>query len=388
MSRSIPKLRDMMAGLIEIPSVSSVNPDYDMGNLEVVELLAGWLNDLGFDVDIRHLSGHNNKANLIARLGEGDDGLVLAGHTDTVPFDEGKWQHDPFRLTEDHGRLYGLGSSDMKAFLALAIEAARAYVDRRLHSPLILLATADEESGMDGARLLSEQGARLGQYCVIGEPTGMRPVRQHKGVMMEAVRLHGRSGHSSDPSLGNSALEGMQEVMGAILTLRTELQDRFRNAAFSIPVPTLNLGHIHGGDNPNRICGECELHYDLRQLPGMDIEELRTMIEQRVAVVADRRGLGYECIPLFSGVPAMETPATSSIVRACEQITGQTAGAVAFGTEGPYLNAMGTQTVVLGPGDIDQAHQPDEFLLQSRIEPMLQILDGLIRRFCLEPPEA
>jgi acetylornithine deacetylase len=384
MIKRAPSLRDMIKGLIETPSVSSVNPTFDMGNLAVIELLADWLEHLGFAVELQPLADHSNKANLIARLGQGGEGLILAGHTDTVPYDEGKWRHDPFALTEDTGRLYGLGTSDMKAFLALAIEAARAYVDQPLQRPLALLATADEESSMNGARLLAEEGQRLGRYCLIGEPTGMRPVRQHKGIMMEAVRLHGRSGHSSDPALGNSALEGMQEVMEAILELRTELQARYRNPAFGVPYPTLNLGHIHGGDNPNRICGECELQYDLRPLPGMDLQELRSMIEQRVEQIAERRGLGFECIPFFEGVPAMETPATSPIVRACEQLTGSAAGAVAFGTEGPYLNSMGTETVILGPGDIDQAHQPDEYLPLARIEPALTILDKLIRRFCLE----
>jgi acetylornithine deacetylase len=384
MIKRAPSLRDMIKGLIETPSVSSVNPTFDMGNLAVIELLADWLEQLGFEVELQPLAGHNNKANLIARLGQGGEGLILAGHTDTVPYDEGKWRHDPFALTEEAGRLYGLGTCDMKAFLALAIEAARTYVNQPLQRPLVLLATADEESSMDGARLLAEEGQRLGRYCLIGEPTGMRPVRQHKGIMMEAVRLHGRSGHSSDPALGNSALEGMQEVMGAILELRAELQARYRNPAFGVPYPTLNLGHIHGGDNPNRICGECELQYDLRPLPGMDLQELRRTIEQRVERIAERRGLGVECVPLFQGVPAMETPAASLIVRVCEQLTGKAAGAVAFGTEGPYLNSMGIETVVLGPGDIDQAHQPDEFLALSRIEPTLTILDELIRRFCLE----
>lgn len=390
MSKRAPSLREMIKGLIETPSISSVNPRFDMGNLEVTHLLANWLEQLGFAVEVQPLAGHDNKANLIARIGHGGDGLILAGHTDTVPYDEGKWRHDPFALTEEEGRLYGLGTSDMKAFLALAIEAARSYVGQRLRRPLVLLATADEESSMDGARLLAEEGQRLGRYCLIGEPTGMRPVRQHKGIMMEAVRLHGHSGHSSDPALGNSALEGMQEVMAAILDLRAELQARYRNPAFGVPFPTLNLGHIHGGDNPNRICGECELHYDLRPLPGMDLQELHGLIEQRVAPIAERRGLGYECVALFQGVPAMETPADSNVVRACEQLTGHAAGAVAFGTEGPFLNSMGTETVILGPGDIDQAHQPDEYLTLARIDPTLAILDKLIRRFCLDdaPPPA
>jgi acetylornithine deacetylase len=275
----------------------------------------------------------------------------------------------------------------MKSFLALAIEAARAVQAKDLRQPLIILATADEESSMCGAKALVEAGRPLGRQAVIGEPTGLRPVRLHKGIMMEAVRLIGHAGHSSDPSLGNSALEGMHELLGEILLWRSELQERHRNAAFAVPVPTLNLGHIHGGDNPNRICPSCEVHFDLRPLPGMDIEALRVELSERVARVAEQRQLGWEVRPLFSGMPAMETDPAAPIVRAAERLTGRVAEAVAFATEGPYLNQLGLETVILGPGDIAQAHQPDEFLNAARIGPTLRLLAGLIDRFCrVSPP--
>ena len=382
---SIPNLEQMISALIATPSVSSVNPDFDQGNRAVIDLLAGWLETLGFAVEIRPLPGRPDKANLIATLGRGPGGLVLAGHTDTVPWDEGRWSHDPFRLTEADQRLYGLGTSDMKAFLALAIEAAKSVDAARLRAPLILVATADEESSMAGARALVEGGSPQAAHAIIGEPTGLRPVRLHKGIMMEAIRVSGRSGHSSDPSLGASALEAMQAVMADLLAWRDELQARHHDPLFAVPVPTLNLGHIHGGDNPNRICADCELHIDLRPLPGMALEELREQLRGRLARVAGERGVGIELRPLFEGTPAMETPAGAAIVQAAEALTGHAAEAVAFGTEGPYLNQLGMNTVVLGPGDIDQAHQPDEYLELARIEPTLDLLGQLIHRFCIAP---
>ena len=282
-----PKLSTMLEDLIALPSVSSVKPELNMGNRHLVDRLATWLADAGFRVEVMELPNQPGKANLIATLGRGSGGLVLSGHTDTVPYDAGRWRHDPFQLTEEDGRLYGLGTCDMKSFLALALEAARGLTAKDIKRPLTLLATADEESSMSGARALVRAGRPLGRYAVIGEPTSLRPVRLHKGVMNEAVRLTGQPGHASDPALGNSALEGMHEVMGEILAWRRELQERHRHPAFAVPVPTINLGHIHGGDNPNRICGECELHFDLRPLPGMDLEDLRAVIRARLRAMRD-----------------------------------------------------------------------------------------------------
>jgi acetylornithine deacetylase len=379
-----PELRAMLAGLIATPSVSSISPEWNQSNLPLLEMLAGWLADGGFRVEILPIPGHADKANLVATLGSGPGGLVLSGHADTVPFDAPLWRHDPLKLSEDGGRLYGLGTADMKSFLGLAIEAARGLSSADLKQPLIILATADEESAMHGARALVDAGRPLGRYAVIGEPTGLRPVRMHKGVMGEAVRLIGKSGHASDPRLGNNALEGMHEVLTSVLAWRDELQRTHNNPAFPVSFPTINPGHIHGGDNPNRICGQCELQLDLRVLPGLDPSDLRAELTRRVAAVAERRGLGWEVAPLFASIPPAETPAGSAIVRAAEELTGHAAEAVSFGTEAPFFNRLGMETVVLGPGDIAQAHQPDEFLAIDRIEPTLQLLRTLIRRFCIE----
>jgi acetylornithine deacetylase len=377
------KILDMMRGLIAAPSMSSVTPAFDTGNLPVIELLATWLKDLGFVVEILPLPGRPGKADLIATLGSGAGGLVLAGHTDTVPYDEGLWRHDPFRLTEDDGRLYGLGTSDMKGFFALAIQAAKGFLSAELKHPLIILATADEESSMDGAKLLVDLGKPEARYAIIGEPTGLRPINAHKGILMEAIRLTGRPGHSSDPSLGLNAIEGMYKALADLLAWRGELQARHQDPRFHVPVPTLNLGHIHGGDNPNRICGACELHIDLRPLPGMELEELRGTLHRRMENLFEGTGMGVEVSSLFHGTPAMHTPEDSPLVRAAERLTGHTAEAVAFCTEGPYLNALGMDTIILGPGDIAQAHQPDEFISLERVEPTVRLLTQLIQRFCL-----
>ncbi|NCA69306.1 MAG: acetylornithine deacetylase [Sphingobacteriia bacterium] len=384
MPNQAPPLTTMLAELIATLSVSSVTPAFDHSNLALIDRLAEWLTSAAFQVEVLPLPGHPGKANLIATLGRGSGGLVLSGHTDTVPFDAHLWTHDPLRLTEVDGRYYGLGMADMKSFFALAIEAARAFTAADLTRPLIILATADEESAMHGARALVAAARPLGRHALIGEPTGLRPVRLNKGVMGESIRLIGRSGHASDPALGVSALDGMHAVMGELLRWRQELKEQSSHPGFRIPYPTLNLGHIHGGDNPNRICGECELHLDLRLLPGQQASEMRAEIARRVAPVAERSGLRWTVRPLFESIPAGETSAEAAIVRAAEQLSGHPAESVSFGTEAPFLNQLGMETVVLGPGDIAQAHQPDEYLAIERITPTLDLLRALIERFCVQ----
>ena len=383
MSRS-PALLEMISGLIATPSVSSVNPALEQGNLAVIELLANWLDGTGFDIEIMPLPGTPARANLIATLGRGSGGLVLSGHTDTVPYDEGKWHHNPFRLENAGNRLYGLGTSDMKSFMALALEAVRDLDAGHLQQPLILLATADEETSMAGARALVERRRPQARYAVIGEPTGLRPVRMHKGILMEAIRLVGKSGHSSDPAQGNSALEAMHSVLGALISWRKELQATHHNSLFAVPVPTLNLGHIHGGDNPNRICGSCELHLDLRPLPGMGLQELRDELHHRVLRALQDTGIDASIESLFEGIPAMETPANAAIVQLAEKLTGHTPEAVAFGTEAPYLSRLGMETVILGPGDIAQAHQPDEYIRLDQLAPTVDLLKSIIDAVCVK----
>ncbi|TBV11503.1 acetylornithine deacetylase [Stutzerimonas kirkiae] len=382
----LPSLKEQFAALLAAPSVSSTQREHDQSNLPVVELLAGWLRDLGFDCELQQVLP--GKFNLLASRGSGPGGLVLAGHSDTVPFDAPLWSSDPLRLREADDRWYGLGSCDMKGFFALVIEAVRGLLDQPFQQPLLILATCDEETSMSGARALVEAGRPLGRAALIGEPTGLRPVRLHKGILMERIGILGQSGHSSNPAYGHSALEAMHSVLGELIGLRRQWQKSFDNPLFDVPKPTLNLGCIHGGDNPNRICGQCALEFDLRPLPGMDSEQLRATIRQRLLPIAERHQVAIELKPLYPGVPAFEQAADSELVRLAERLTGHPAEAVAFATEAPYFQQLGCQALVLGPGDIACAHQPDEYLDLARIEPTVQLLRRMIEHYCLTPAEA
>lgn len=378
------KLKNQVQQLIASPSVSSITATWDQSNEQVIDLLANWFSSRGFHVEKLPVPNSTGKYNLIANYGKGEDGLVLSGHTDTVPFDEHGWASDPFSLTEKNDRWYGLGTADMKSFFALVLVALDDIDLEQLKHPLTIIATADEESTMCGAKALLDLNRDLGRHVIIGEPTSLKPIRMHKGVAMDSIKLTGQSGHSSNPGLGNNALEGMHTAIQVLMDWRAQLQQRYQNPMFEVAVPTVNLGHIHGGDNPNRICGECELHFDIRPLPGMDLDALRAELDSALAKRLVDSQLKLEHRILFDGVPAMETSANADIIKTVEKLTGYQADAVAFGTEGPYFNRMGMDTVILGPGSIDQAHQPNEFMALEQIDPFVNLLKRLIHKYCLQ----
>jgi acetylornithine deacetylase len=167
-------------------------------------------------------------------------------------------------------------------------------------------------------------------------------------------------------------------------SIQAAVRDTALRRQLDVPTPTLNLGCIHGGDNPNRICGQCALEFDLRPLPGMDPEQLRAAIRGKLQPLAEQRGVRIDYGPIFPGVPPFEQSAQSELVRLAERLTGQAAEAVAFGTEAPYLQQLGCETIVLGPGDIACAHQPDEYLDLARIAPTVELLRQLIGHYCLD----
>lgn len=381
MSQPLPSLIDMMSQLIETPSISCTHAHLDQSNKSIIHLLANWAESAGMQCEIQQIN-NSNKYNLIASAGQGTNGLMLSGHTDTVPYDEAKWESDPFKLSHKDNRFYGLGSCDMKSFIAMVLHATQNIDFNKLQRPLVLCATANEESDMSGAKWLQKHFNHSIKHCIIGEPTDLKPIHQHKGILMESIVFHGQAGHSSDPNNGNSALDGMLDFMNAIKQYREELQQQHKNPAFSVPVPTLNLGHIHGGDSPNRICAKCQLDIDLRFLPGMDLHSLRNDLHDIAYKVAHNRSLQVTFNSLFNGIPAMNTDINSELTRFLETLSQQQSKTVAFGTEAPYFNEMQMNTMIFGPGSIDQAHQANEYLDEQQINPCTTLLEKTIKHFC------
>lgn len=351
-------------------------------NKALVELLSGWLETLGFTVNIQPVPDTRDKYNLLASIGEGNGGLMLCGHTDTVPFDEGRWSKNPFALSEHDGKLYGLGTADMKGFFAFIVDALRDIDTRKLTRPLHILATADEETSMAGARYFAASTQLRPDFAIIGEPTSLQPIRAHKGHISNAIRITGQSGHSSDPERGVNAIELMHESISHLMTLRNTLKERYNNPAFVIPYPTMNFGHIHGGDAANRICGCCELHMDIRPLPGLTLQDLDELLNETLEPVKARWPGRLAIESLHPPIPGYECPTDHKMVAVIEQLLGQKAETVNYCTEAPFIQAL-CPTLVLGPGSIEQAHQPDEFIDMKFIEPTRQLLSQLIEHFCL-----
>jgi len=380
----LPPAIEMVRQLVATPSVSSPDDRFDQSNRGVIDLLAEWAAELGFAVRVEALPGESVKANLIATLGEGEDGLVLSGHTDTVPYDADRWTDDPFVLTEREGKLHGLGTADMKGFFAAALHAIARFEPGQLRRPVTLLGTADEESTMDGARALAEKGEPLGRYAIIGEPTGLRPIRKHKGVFYVQVTVGGKAGHASNPALGVNAIEGLQLVLTALQSWRDAIGQRYHDDDFEVPTPTLSFGRIIGGDSPNRICAECKLTLDVRLLPGM--ERSAVTFELRDVVANALRGgpWTFDVRAVGGHADAFAGPSDAEFSDAVETLCGCSARTALFGTEAPYLAELGLQTLVLGAGDIAVAHQPDEYVTIAAIERATDVYASLIQRFCIE----
>ena len=382
----VPNVKTCFTELIASESISALDEILDKSNHGVIQLLHNWLSDLGFTCQTQVVKDTRDKLNLLATLipqnGSNTGGLLLAGHTDTVPFDNNRWQSNPFKLMDKDNRWYGLGTCDMKGFFALVIAALEQIPLNQLNKPLYILATADEETTMKGAKDFAEHTDISPDYAIIGEPTSLKPVYMHKGHLTQGIRITGRSGHSSDPDKGLNAIEIMQKVIEQLLKLKQLLAEKYQETAFSVPHPTLNFGHIHGGDAVNRICGCCELHIDIRPIPGLPISELELLIKQFLSPIKSEYPNAIDSYCLYPPNEPFCGNKDDFWTQQASQLLNTQAEVVNYATEAPYISKLGCQTLVLGPGSIEQAHQPDEYLDTKFINPTITLLKELIINSC------
>jgi acetylornithine deacetylase len=369
--------------IIAVPTISAFDAKIDQSNRVLIDYLGDWFTTYGFDITIQQVPGTRNKFNMLAKIGSGEGGLLLCGHSDTVPFDQDSWQMDPFRLRQTDDRLYGLGSCDMKGFFAFILEALKDIPLNKLQKPLYILATADEETSMAGARFFVEQQLIKPQMAIIGEPTELKPIYKHKGHMGHSLNIQGQAGHSSDPAKGVNAIEIMYQAIGKLLALKQHLAQRYQDDAFSVPQVTMNLGHIHGGDGENRICGHCQLNFDLRAIPELSDKEAIALIDEALGPLMKNYPQRITRELMYATAPSFGCKNEQGILELAKSLTGFDPVSANYATEAPFINQLGCDTIVLGPGSIDQAHQPDEFIDLHYIEPTVTLLRNFIRKVCL-----
>lgn len=363
---------ELLQKLIAFPTVSAES------NRALIDYLGEFLTPLGFHTQV-FPSPDGRKANLLARIGpEKAGGLMLAGHTDVVPVEGQAWHSDPFQLVEKEGRLFGRGTSDMKGFLALALKIAQEIETPKLIAPLYLAFTYDEEVGCWGAKQLiaplKEQNVQP-QFVLIGEPTGMEVVTAHKGVRLIATQVKGRAAHSSRPDLGANAIVFAAELIRRLAEIIPDREDK----AFSPPVSTYNVGTIRGGSAVNIIAEHCEFLWEVRPLPGVDAAQIHARWEQLARSLAAQKPPIQVTHRLEAEVPALAEEVNQKAAALVKTLLGKPENATApFVTEAGLYQQAAIPAVVCGPGRVEQAHQPDEYVSVQEMQQYYAFLKRLI----------
>jgi acetylornithine deacetylase len=369
-----PAARLMIDRLIGFPTVSRDS------NLGLIEWVRDYLHSHGAKIRLTQ-DATGKKANLFATLGDSPKpGLILSGHTDVVPVDGQNWDTDPFLVTERNGKLFARGSADMKGFIGIILAQAPQFVaalnNNRLDAPLHYALSYDEEVGCLGVRGLirdlQENGIRPAG-CVVGEPTSMQPIIAHKGTHRFRCAVHGREAHSSYVTHGVNAIEYAARLVVYIRQIADRLaQIEQRDYGFTVPYSTLSTGLIRGGIAANVVPKDCEFHFDMRTLPQASpdalYQEIRTYAEvlaREMQAIDPQSGIDLVWASETVGLAASETDA---IVRWAMQISNNSSvGKVSYGTEAGLFQKMGVPTVICGPGDIADAHRPNEFVALEQL---------------------
>ena len=366
-----------LAWLDRLTAIDTVSRHSNLGLIETVrDALKGhgldpWLN----------LNAEGTKANLFCTLpaqnGATQGGIALSGHTDVVPVDGQDWATDPFKLTEQDGKLYARGACDMKGFIAASLALVPEFLALPRSQPLHLALSYDEEVSCLGAPFmlaeLQQRGIRI-DGCVVGEPTSMKPVVAHKGLNAYRCRVHGKAAHSSLTTHGCNAIEHAARLICHI----RDLADAWRaqgpfDAAFDVPHSTITTNLIAGGIAINTVPDACSFSYDFRHLPGHDASGIQAQVQRYVddeLLPRMRREyagarVDIECGAAVPTLDASEQAAITQLVRALTQDQG--VRKVAYGTEAGQFAQAGIPAILCGPGSIEQAHKPDEYVEHAQL---------------------
>ena len=377
----ITKTKELLRKLISYPTISADS------NLDLIQFIANYLEDLGAEVHIDQ-NEDGKKANLFATLGgKIANSILLSGHTDVVPVSEQKWDTDPFNLSQKDDKLYGRGACDMKGFIAAVLYKAKEYAELDLKTPVCFAFTYDEEVGCLGAQNLAkwlDLNNIKPKITIIGEPTMMKVIEGHKGCCEYTTHFRGKAGHGSMPELGVNAVEYAMRFGTKLINLTNELKSRKPSESkFDPPWTTINVGQIEGGIAHNVIPENCSLRWEFRPVQSSDYDYVKTTMETYVSkdlfpqMQKTYKGakIYTEVVGEVTGLEPTEINEARDIVL---ELTGQNhADLVSFGTEAGIYNSLGSSVVVCGPGSIEQAHKPNEFISLQQLNACLSFLDRL-----------
>ncbi len=363
-------------------------------NLELIHDVRGLLKNLGVESHLTH-NDERTKANLYATLGPKDrPGIALSGHTDVVPVDGQNWNSDPWQVVEQDGRLFGRGTCDMKSFVAIALARAPEFLESDLKTPIHLCFSYDEEVGCQGVprmlAYLAEQPIKPA-LCIIGEPTSMQVVTAHKGKLSMICNVRGREAHSSLAPRGVNAINAAVKVIGYLAEMaeRKATQGPY-DYDYDVAHSTVHTGVIDGGTQINIVPGQCRFEFEFRNLPADDPRALlaevqsfaHEQVEPAMKAIDPATGFAWEEKSFF---PGLETPLDAEVVSLAKSFSGSnTTGKVAFGTEAGLFHQSGIPAVICGPGSIEQAHKPDEYVSLEQLALCERFMDRLLERATAE----
>ena len=378
--------KELLAMVERLIAFETVSRD---SNLGLIEWTRDYLASLGATSRLTY-DATGKKANLFATLGEGSrPGLVLSGHTDVVPVEGQAWDTDPFKATVIGDKLYGRGSADMKGYIATALVMAPQFLASKANAPLHFAFSYDEEVGCIGVRGLIKDLQDIGLKtagCIVGEPTLMQPIIAHKGTHRFRCCITGREAHSSYTTQGVNAIEYAARIIVYIRQMADRLQQlETRDYAFTVPFTTMQTGLIRGGLAANLVPKECEFIVEARTLPGASEHKLFQEVKDYAAtLLPEMQRIEPNAaiqLELLNTAPGMNMQESDEIVKLAAALSrNKPNGAVSYGTEGGLFQAAGIPTVICGPGDIEQAHRPNEFVSLAQLAQceafMLRLLEN------------
>lgn len=374
--------KDLLATLVAFDTTSAKS------NLALIDFVEDYLAGHGITAT-RVVTEDGQKASLSATIGDGPGGIALSGHSDCVPVEGQTWTSNPFKLEERDGKLFGRGTCDMKGFIACVLASVPLFKAQPLTEPIHILISYDEEVGCLGVRpLIARLGVDLPQprAVIVGEPTTMQVIDGHKCIDVYRTTVTGKEAHSSLPSLGVNAISAAAKLVDEIDRMAAAVADEEKDPHFDPPHSTITVAMIDGGTAPNIVPKTCELHWQLRGLPGTKAKEVPSKLAKfaedtllpRMRQVAPEAGVETEMrtsVPAFAAAPGSEAVALAMGLTGANRTSG-----VSYATEAGLFEQAGCPAVVCGPGDIAQAHAADEFVSIAQLEMCLTFLADLTAR--------